>query len=108
MLLLWVLIYCSFSVTYAQNQIKNNDLKTLIIDVRTKYEYGRGHLKNAINIPHTQIKHKIKEHTKDKDSKIIVYCQSGYRSRTAKKILGKNGYKDVINAGAYAKLKNKY
>ena len=89
MLLLSVLIFFSFYAAYAQNQIKNNNSQTLLIDVRTKYEYENGHLKNAINIPYTKVKHQIKKYAEWKEIKIIVYCQGGYRSEIAKKILKK-------------------
>lgn len=81
------------------------DEKSILIDVRTEKEFKQGHLKNAINIPHTEIKEKIKNHAKDKEEKIILYCRSGRRSGIAKKILEGMGYKNVINAGAYEKLK---
>jgi len=81
------------------------DEKSILIDVRTEQEFKQGHLKNAINIPHTEIRGKIKDYVKDKEEKIIVYCRTGRRSGIAKKILEDMGYKNVINAGAYEKLK---
>ena len=62
-------------------------------------------LKNAINIPHTEIGVKMADHVKNKENKITVYCRSGRRSGIAKKILVNIGHKCVVNAGAYAKLK---
>lgn len=76
-----------------------------IIDVRTEKEYKEGHLKNAINIPHSEIREKINAHVKDKEEKIILYCRSGRRSAIAKKILEEMGYKNIIDAGAYEELK---
>ena len=81
------------------------DEKSTIIDVRTEQEYKEGHLKNSINIPHVEIKNKINDQVKDKDQKIILYCRSGRRSGIAEKILKEMGYKNVVNAGAYEKLK---
>ncbi len=79
--------------------------KCILIDVRTAKEYKEGHLKNAINIPYAEIKDKIREYVKDKDEKIILYCRSGRRSGIAKKILEGIGYKNVVDAGVYEKLK---
>lgn len=76
-----------------------------IIDVRTKKEYDAGHIDNALNIPYTKIKEEIKEHVKDKKTKILLYCHSGRRSGIAKRILHDMGYINVINAGAFEKLK---
>ena len=78
---------------------------SIIIDVRTAKEYNKGHLKNAINIPHTEIGERIAGHAKDKEGKITVYCRSGHRSGIAKVTLEKLGYTSVVNAGAYEKLK---
>ncbi len=81
------------------------DDKTIVIDVRTEKEFNQGHLQAAINIPHTEIREKIIEHVKDEEEKIIVYCRRGGRAGIAKKILQEIGYKNIINAGAYEKLK---
>jgi phage shock protein E len=81
------------------------DENSTVIDVRTKKEFNAGHLNNAINIPHTEIQEKIKSQALGKEAKIIVYCRSGRRSSIAKKNLEKMGYKNVINAGSYEKLK---
>lgn len=83
------------------------DESTTVIDVRTGQEYNAGHLKNSINIPYGEIKDTIGKHVHDKNEKIIVYCRSGRRSGIAKKTLDEMGYTDVINAGAYEKLKKK-
>ena len=79
---------------------------SIIIDVRTAEEYKEGHLKNAINIPHTEIGERIADHVKNKEEKIAVYCRSGRRSGIAKETLKNKGYRLVVNAGAYAKLKD--
>jgi phage shock protein E len=81
------------------------DENSQVIDVRTELEYKEGHLKNAINIPHVEINNKINAYVKDKNQKIILYCRSGRRSGIAEKTLKEMGYKNVINAGAYEKLK---
>ena len=81
------------------------DEKTTVIDVRTEKEYNAGHLKNSINIPYGEIKDTIGKHVHDKNQKIIVYCRSGRRSGIAKKTLDEMGYTNVINTGAYEKLK---
>lgn len=87
----------------AQSEIDLNN--SVVIDVRTKKEFDRGHLKNAVNIPHTEIKEKIKSHVVDKNRKVVVYCRSGRRSGIAKDILDEMGYRNVINGGGYKKLK---
>ena len=83
------------------------DGSSTIIDVRTAKEYKDGHLESAINIPHTEIGARIADHVRNREGKITVYCRSGRRSGIAKKTLEDIGYKNVVNAGAYARLKEK-
>ena len=105
------LIMTWVSLSYAQGEVVNNgilrDDNIIIIDVRTEKEYQDGHLKNAINIPYTEIKDRIKDYVTDKEEKIILYCRSGRRSGIAENILKEMGYKNVINAGAFEELKKK-
>ena len=99
---------CMF-VSCAQGEFEKKEIvideKTAVIDVRTEQEYNEGHLINSINIPHGEIKNIITEHVHDKNQKITVYCRTGRRSDIAKKTLDEMGYPNVINAGAYEKLK---
>ena len=77
----------------------------MVIDVRTAREYEAGHLQDAINIPYDEIGERIADHVQDKEGEITLYCRSGRRSAIAKQTLDKLGYKRVVDAGAYAKLK---
>ena len=69
----------------------------LLIDVRTPSEYASGHIPTARLIPHRQIVSGVP--TTDKDQLIVVYCQSGARSATAKRSLLAAGYSNVVNFG---------
>ncbi len=75
--------------------------KAIILDVRTKEEYEIGYIKNAINIPLDEIDESIKETLKDKDQTILVYCQSGNRSKQASQKLVDLGYTSVYNFGGF-------
>ena len=66
-----------------------------IIDVRSNKEYLERHLNGAINIPLFSIKKDINKLNRNKD--ILVYCQSGSRSKKAVKILEDIGIKNVYN-----------
>ena len=68
---------------------------TVIIDVRSEVEYNSGHLKEAINIPLPN----IESIDIDKDKKVIVYCRSGSRSKTASVKLKELGYNKVYDMG---------
>lgn len=69
----------------------------IIIDVRSKREYKEFHLDNAINIPLLEIKSKIELYVRQKDKKILIYCEYGGRSAKAAKILNDIGYINIFN-----------
>jgi len=83
----------------------------VLIDVRSSGEYASGHVKNALNIPHTTIeanKELIKSKVKhSKNKAIVVYCRSGQRSGIAQKKLKSLGFKKVVNHGSYKTWKKK-
>ena len=70
--------------------------KITIIDVRTPEEYQGGHLPGAINIPVDNLANEIRE---DLDQVIVVYCQSGRKSKAASEILEDLGYQVVLDGG---------
>ncbi|MCF4964105.1 MULTISPECIES: rhodanese-like domain-containing protein [unclassified Streptococcus] len=63
-----------------------------LLDVRTPTEFRRGHIKNAKNVPLTE----IGAYTPATNETLYVICHSGVRSKIAAKKLKKKGY-DVIN-----------
>ena len=73
----------------------------LLVDVRTPEEYRSGHIPTAVNIPVDVIG--SRPPAVDKASLIIVYCRSGNRSATARKILMDLGYTNVIDFGAVSR-----
>lgn len=78
----------------------------IILDVRTKGEYGSGHIKGSVNIPVDQLQKNLQKF-KDKNRPIITCCESGMRSYSAKGILTSNGYTNVHNGGRWLSLNNK-
>lgn len=67
----------------------------IIIDVREIYEYNRGHLKGAINIPLSELRERLDEIPKDKQ--VYVHCRTGQRSYNAVLALQNSGFQNVIN-----------
>ena len=65
----------------------------VLIDVRTSDEYNREHIPYAVNIPLDQ----IETINYQKDTTIIVYCQSGMRSREAVNKLVNMGYTNLYD-----------
>ena len=68
-----------------------------IIDVRSSQEYNEGHIAGAINIPYYEINRNIDKIINDKNKEIVLYCESGSRSKQAYKKLIKLNYKNVYN-----------
>lgn len=70
----------------------------VIIDVREPDEFRKGHVDRAINIPPATLLNDTNAlQDVPKDAEIILYCVSGSRSNTAKNILEKRGYTNVVN-----------
>ena len=80
-------------------KLLNSDKDVLIIDVRSEYEYEKGHLLNAINLPYDDddFKSELNEIIDYKGKTVLVYCRSGNRSEKAAVKLVDNGFKNVKN-----------
>jgi len=65
----------------------------LIVDVRSREEYYKSHVKGAINIPLFDLEYYV-GFLKNKDA--LVYCDSGRRSRMAVENLAQRGVKSTI------------
>ena len=70
----------------------------ILIDVRTVQEYHSGHIDGAMSIPLDTL-NEISSLEIEKDSKIVVYCRSGNRRKTALQTLIDMGYSDVYDMG---------
>lgn len=76
--------------------IKNG---AVLIDVRSQSEFASGNIKGSVNIPLDQLSSQLRKLKKDKT--IVVFCASGMRSASAKSILNRNGFENVINGGGW-------
>lgn len=73
--------------------------EVIILDVRTPQEYEEGHIDGALLIPDYDLKSLAESNLPDKDEKILVYCRSGNRSKSATNILIDMGYRNVYDFG---------
>lgn len=62
----------------------------ILIDVREPNEFKSGFIPGAKNIPLSQLNRRLAEIPQDRE--LFLYCRSGMRSKSAARILGKNGY----------------
>ena len=69
----------------------------VIVDVRSSQEYSEGHINEAINIPYYEIKKNVNKVLNNKNQDIVLYCQTGFRSKQAYKKLSKLEYKNLYN-----------
>jgi phage shock protein E len=67
----------------------------IVLDVRTDLEYNLGHYPEAVHIPTALLKHEAEQRLQDKDKGILVYCNTGQRSRAAADLLKAKGYTNV-------------
>ena len=74
--------------------------EVIILDVRTPGEYEEGHIEGALLIPDYDLTRDAESKLPDKDDKILVYCRSGSRSKSAAKVLIDMGYTDVHDLAA--------
>ena len=71
--------------------------QTILMDVRSKQEYGEGHLPGSILLSLYDLNKQAQNVLPDKKQTIIVYCSSGNRSKEAQEILETMGYENVYN-----------
>jgi len=62
----------------------------LMIDVRSKKEYNKHHIKGAVNIPIAYVDKMFNHIPRDKE--LVVYCHSGSRSAVAARLLREQGW----------------
>ncbi|WP_125760429.1 FAD-dependent oxidoreductase [Companilactobacillus hulinensis] len=66
-----------------------------IMDVREPSEFARGHLRNAVNIPMSQFRDRLKEIPHDRP--VYVHCQTSQRGYNVTRALNNLGYTNVNN-----------
>lgn len=88
----------SISAEEVFQEIESEESHLYIIDVRTLSEYNSGHIKTAVNVPLAKID-TIGDYVPSKKDKVVVYCQSGNRSKQAFNELIGLGYSNVFDLG---------
>lgn len=75
--------------------IISGEHEELLLDVRTREEYARGHIPGTINIPVQELTARVNELREDREKPIITVCSSGVRSAYAAMFLRGYGYTHV-------------
>lgn len=69
----------------------------IVLDVRTKGEYKRGHIDGAILNNYFSTKFKKRLRTLDRNKPYLVHCKSGHRSERVVKIMLKESFTDITH-----------
>jgi phage shock protein E len=99
------LVSCNAQVEKKENNIAQNqeNMKTIIVDVRTVEEWNEGHAECSVNYPLDKVVSKAEE-LKQYD-KVVLVCRSGGRASSAKMQLENLGVKNIENLGAWQNIK---
>ncbi len=94
---LLIIVLGGCTTTVEEDKIKYNKItaeeakevidkeNVIIMDVRTPEEYEEEHIEGALLIPNYDLKDLSESKLPDKDAKVLVYCSSGNRCKSAKK-----------------------
>ncbi len=70
-----------------------HDAPPLVLDVRARDEYERGHLPGSLNLYAGELPERLDELSRDRP--VVAICASGYRSSIAASVLQSAGFRDV-------------
>jgi hydroxyacylglutathione hydrolase len=73
------------------------DNNLIVVDVRKEPEYASGHIKDAVNIPLTDLMDPGSMADLDDQHNIYVHCAGGYRSIIASSLLKRQGIHNIRN-----------
>ena len=89
-------IYQNSEITVHElNELREEDKKIQILDIREDTERDHAHIKKSIHIKLNEIAKRLTE--LDQDRNIFVMCHTGTRSQTVVKWLKNQGYKHSVN-----------
>ena len=79
----------------ALQELIKEDANIILLDVRNILEFETGHLLGALNIPLSELEEKVELLIANKGQIIVVYCNSGVKSKIASEMLIEMGYINV-------------
>lgn len=85
-------VFKQVNVDKVRELVKNG---RMIVDVREKAEFDRGHIISAVNIPLSELRSRLNDIPKDKP--VYLHCRTGQRSYNAVMALQNLGYSNVYN-----------
>ena len=85
------------------HRIMNDEADYVLLDVRTPGEYKQRHINGAKLIPLDELGRRAAAELPDKQTTVLIYCQSGARAARAAKMLTEMGYTGVLSFGGIMK-----
>ncbi len=83
-----------------------HDPNLVVVDVRSETEFAGGHLKDAINLPLSEMTDIAQVAQFEDTQNLYIHCAGGYRSVIASSIFKKEGQHNLRNInGGWAKIK---
>jgi rhodanese-related sulfurtransferase len=76
---------------------RDGDSDFVILDVRTPKEFNEGHIENAVNIDFYADAFPDELDGLDRNKSYLIYCRSGSRSGSTRKMMKELGFQDVYN-----------
>ncbi len=76
-------------------RIKSKKAPT-VVDVRTIFEFRKGHIPGAIHAPTWKIVLRLDQIPSDKNTELVVTCEHGPRAQIATMMLKAFGYRNVV------------
>ena len=89
-------IYNNSEITvHKLNELREEDKKIQILDIREDTERNHAHINESIHIKLSEITQRLTE--LDKNRNVFVMCHTGTRSQTVVKWLKSQGYEHSVN-----------
>ena len=71
------------------------DENLVVLDVRRPVEYAEGHVKDALNIPLSELNDPLNMSSIEDEQNVYIHCGSGYRSVIAASLLKRQGIHNI-------------
>lgn len=82
------------------------DENLIVLDVRKPVEYAEGHIKDAINLPLSELNDPLNIATIEENQNVYIHCGSGYRSVIAASLFKHHGIHNIRNVvGGWDEIK---
>lgn len=94
----------AFDVVYASElEEVMRESRALLVDIREREEYRKGHWQGAVNHPYDELDRGMVRLPKNR--KLILYCEHGGGSMQMARKLGHEGYMVATVVGGYEAMK---